>query len=355
MKRIVVKIGTNVWLDPKTGELRRAIFQNLVAQISEIKKQKIDVAVVVSGAVAFGEKIFREKDFKKNEKIFSENKTLQRQIFSSIGQIELSKKFADEFEKYKFFAAQFLATRSDFFSREKFLHARDCISALLKNHIVPVCNENDTVALDNLSFFDNDEFSQMIASMIDADKLIILTSVDGFFAGEKILHEIFPTKQNLSRFVKNEKTAGGKGGMETKLKIARKLAKIGIETQIANGREKNILLKILNSEKVGTKFFADEKISQIKKWIAVSRGIEKGKIFVNSGARLAIENGGSLLPVGILRISGNFEKNDVVEIRDENEEIFAFAVARENSQIAKNLIGKKNQKPLARRDFIFLE
>jgi len=357
MKRIVIKIGTSV-ITNSNGSANKEILENIIKQVVNIKKNKIDVAIVSSGAVGLGKNTFSTSSSVKNREIKSNNNSIRRKIFSSIGQIKLVNNYFNLFLKHNFFCAQILVTRDDFRSRKHFLHMRDCVEELLNHHIVPILNENDAVVGD-LSFFDNDEFAGLTAGMINADLLIILTNVDGLFNGDpenktsQIIHQILP-HENPIKFICEKKSSLGKGGMTTKYKTAKKLSKIGIETVIANGQQKDILLKIFQKEKIGTRFLSAKNLSPLKKWIAVSRGLEKGWVMVNQGAEKAIIQGANILPIGVIKIGGNFKKNDVVQIKNEKEENFGLGIIKKDFQETINLIGQKGQKPLIHSENLFL-
>lgn len=358
MNRIVVKIGTSV-ITKEDGSPDEDVMKNLVAQIVQIKRSKIDVAVISSGAVAFGKRLYQKNECVKNKFLDSQKKTAQRQAYASMGQVSLMNTYFDLFLRENFFCAQVLATREDFRSRKHYLNMRDCINTLLTNHIVPILNENDVVAVDELMFSDNDELAGMTAAMIEADMLVILSNVDGLYDGDpdnpekKVLHEIAPDYK-LEKFISHKKSTTGRGGMLTKCKVAKKLSKIGIETYLVNGKHKNVLIDIFEGKKIGTHFLTEKKVSAVKKWMAISRGIEKGAIIVNKGAEEAIKKGASILPVGVIDIEGEFEKDDVVIIKNDKLEKFGVGIVKQNSEEAKLLIGKKGEKPLVRRDFLFL-
>ncbi len=358
MTKIVVKVGTNVLTDEE-GKLDNKIIANLVEQISTIKRQKIDIALITSGAVGAGKKRYEQEDSVKKRGLLSKEKIVQKQVFASLGQIKLMETYSKYFLKHKFFCAQVLATREDFRDRKHYLNMRNCLQELLSNHIVPIINENDVISIQELMFSDNDELAAMVSSMINAQKLILLTNVDGLYDGDpddpdsKLITEV-KVNEKWEKYVCEKKSSLGRGGMSTKCKIGQRLGKMGIETILVNGKQKDVLLKVIKGDFRGTTFMASKKVSAVKKWIAVAPDIKRGAIVVNDGAKEAILDGASLLPVGIVDIEGYFEEGSTVYVKGEDGKVFAGGLVRMNSKQAKTKIGQSNQSPLIRRDYIFL-
>lgn len=358
MSRIVVKVGTNVLTDDD-GKLDDKIIAGLVKQISEIKRQHTDVVLISSGAVASGKKIYQQTDSVKKRDLLSRDKIIQRQVFASLGQIKLMDTYFKEFLKHRFFCSQVLATREDFRDRKHYLNMRNCLEGLLSNHIVPIINENDVISIQELMFSDNDELAAMISSMINAKKLIILTNVNGLYDGDpdkkgaKLIEKV-DCDDNCQACICDKKSTLGRGGMATKCKIGQKLSKMGIETVLVNGKQEDVLHKVLSNDFKGTTFMASKKVSAIKKWLAVAPDIERGAIMVNKCAQEAILKGASILPVGVIGVEGNFEEGSTIYIKNEEGDVFAGGLIRVTSEEAREKIGKSNQEPLVRRDYIFL-
>ena len=236
---------------------------------------------------------------------------------------------------------------------------------MLENGVIPIVNENDTVSVTELMFTDNDELSGMIASMMDVQALIILSNIDGIYNGPpsapntKVIREVEPGK-DLSDYIQMEKSGFGRGGMLTKTTIARKVADEGIEVIIANGKKDNILLNLLQmpDTTVCTRFIPSQgDVSSVKKWIAHSGGFAKGELHLNEKAVEALkgEKAVSLLPVGVVQIKGDFEKDDIVKLI--NPKGFPIGVGRVafDSKEAQQLIGKHGQKALVHYDYLYLE
>ncbi|HLP04214.1 MAG TPA: glutamate 5-kinase, partial [Paludibacter sp.] len=239
------------------------------------------------------------------------------------------------------------------------------LEGLLAQGIVPIVNKNDVVSVTELMFTDNDELSGLIASMMDMEALVILSNVDGIYngnpaePGSEVIRRI-EKGQDVSDFIQATKSTFGRGGMLTKTTIARKIADQGIDVLIANGKKENILLKLLDKkgEEVCTLFAASsDEVSSVKKWIAHSKGFAKGEIHVNENAAKALagEKAVSLLPVGAVKISGEFEKDDIVRIIGPNGHSIGIGKVQYDSQKAQAVLGKKNQKPLVHCDYLYLE
>jgi len=236
---------------------------------------------------------------------------------------------------------------------------------MLENKVIPVVNENDAVSVSELMFTDNDELSGLIASMMDMQALIILSNIDGIYNGSpyepesKVILRI-EKGQDISDFIQSTKSTFGRGGMLTKTTIARKIADQGIEVIIANGKRENMLLQLLDkkSEVVSTHFVASPNdVSSVKKWIAHSEGFAKGEIHVNENAAKALigEKAVSLLPVGAVKIVGDFEKDDIVRIMNPEGLMLGIGKVQYDSEKAREMLGKKNQKPLIHCDYLYLE
>ena len=262
-KRVVIKIGTNVICKPD-GSVNNSVMERLVQQIAAIKKQKIDVAIVSSGAVGFGRDAFHCAENVKKCDIEKQEPILQKQFFSAIGQVKLMEKYFSLFLQQNFFCAQVLLTKIDF-SKEHLPHLRACLENLLANHVVPILNENDPVTIEQLllvpAFAENDELAGRVAQLIGADWVVILTVVDGIFNGDpespkaKLLREISP-EQDLQEFVNEKKSILGRGGIGVKISVAQNLAEQGIETFVIGGTDPANLEKIFAGESVGTHFLA---------------------------------------------------------------------------------------------------
>lgn len=352
--RIVVKIGSQV-LSRNDGTLDITRMSALVDQVACLHKMGIEVVMVSSGAVASG-----RSELQPLRRLDSVE---QRQLFSAVGQSILINKYYALFRDHGIVCGQILTTKENFSDRRHYLNQKQCMEVMLENRVVPIVNENDTVSVTELMFTDNDELSGLIASMMDAELLIMLSNVDGVFTchpneGGTLIPRILP-QEDLSYVVSAQKSSFGRGGMRSKYSIASKVAEEGINVVIANGRRDNILLDLLQ-EKCSTPhtlFVAGKKTSAVKKWIAHSEGFAKGELHINQRCAQAIglNRACSLLPVGVERIEGEFEKGDIVRIIHPDGHQLGVGKVSCNSQSAKNNIGKKGQKALIHYNYLCLE
>lgn len=281
--RIAVKIGSNV-LTRRDGTLDVTRMSALVDQIAELHKSGMEIILVSSGAVASG-----KGELKASRKLDSVN---QRQLFSAIGQAKLINRYYELFREHGIHVGQILTTKESFGTRRHYLNQRNCMLVMLENKVIPIVNENDTISVTELMFTDNDELSGMVASMMDAQVLVILSNVDGIYNGSpsdaqaKVIPEVEHGKE-LSEYIQTEKSGFGRGGMLTKTNIARKVADEGIAVIIANGKKENIVIDLLKypEKTICTRFKpSSEGVSSVKKWIAHSEGFAKGELHLNEEA-----------------------------------------------------------------------
>ncbi|HEY9534450.1 MAG TPA: glutamate 5-kinase [Mucilaginibacter sp.] len=352
-KRIVVKIGSNVLTQPNGLSNQHRIAQ-LVEQIVDIKKQGIDVILVSSGAVAAGRSLITISD--KYDAIAT------RQLLASIGQVKLINNYAQLFEQHDILCSQVLVTTEDFKGRQHYLNMKNCLEILLQHHVVPIVNENDVVSVTELMFTDNDELAGLIASMLNAQAMIILTNVDGIYTGNpndvgsELIEEVSDAGVDFASFVTSGKSQFGRGGMITKSHMAQKTAKLGIAVHIANGTRENILINVLNNTAAHTRFIPDKTASGKKKWLAHSEKSATGIVRINEGAKVALTSNKatSLLPVGVVDVLADFKKGEIIKLIDEQEKVIALGIAEYGADKAKESIGQKNQKPLVHYDYLYL-
>lgn len=353
--KIAIKIGSNV-LTQSDGTLDLQRMAALTDQIANLHQQGIEIIIISSGAVASG-----RSELKLSKKLDSVE---QRQLFSAVGQAKLINRYYELFRKHDIAVGQVLTTKENFSTRRHYLNQRNCIQVMIDNGVIPIVNENDTISVSELMFTDNDELSGLIASMIDAKLLIILTNVDGIFDGDPSLptSKTIPVIQhndNLSNYIKTSKSTFGRGGMLTKTTIAHKIADEGIEVVIANGKRDHVLTDLLTGNNVPcTRFVPSaDNVSSIKKWIAHSEGFAKGELHVNALAAKALcgDKAVSLLPIGIEDVVGNFEKDDIVKIIAPGQHSLGVGKVQIDSTKARSLIGKKRQKPIVHYDYLYLD
>ena len=315
--RIAIKVGSNV-LTRQDGTLDVTRMSALTDQIAALHKAGVEVILISSGAVASG-----RSEIRTLRKLDSVD---QRQLFSAVGQAKLINRYYELFRDHGIAVGQVLTTKENFGTRRHYLNQKNCMTVMLENGVIPIVNENDTISVTELMFTDNDELSGLIASMMNAQALIILSNIDGIYNGSPsdpdslVIREIGQGK-DLSNYIQTSKSSFGRGGMLTKTNIARKVADEGITVIIANGKRDNILINLIEhpEETVCTRFIpASQPVSSIKKWIAHSEGFAKGEIHINEQATevLNSDKAVSILPVGITRIEGEFEKDDIVRIID---------------------------------------
>ncbi len=354
-QKVVVKVGTNV-LTKANGLLDMTNISQLVDQIAQLKTTGTEVILVSSGAVGAGRATY---------KVSSDlSRVVQRQVLSAIGQVRLMEVYRQLFGNYQLYCAQVLATKEDFRDRQHYLNMRNCFDALLRDQVVPVVNENDVVAVTELMFTDNDELAGLVAAMTNADALIILSSVDGLLDGapdepdSKVIPLIDPADAKWMEYILPSKSSFGRGGMHTKFRVAQKAAKVGIDTFIANGRKEGILEAIVAGQEVGTRFQAGNQLSNVKKWIAYNELGYKGKVYVNEGAATALlsqERVSSLLPVGIIRLEGTFEKGDLLRIYRKNGDHIGLGIAQYDADTAQTYLGQQGKKELVHYDYLVID
>ncbi|WP_158825421.1 glutamate 5-kinase [Mucilaginibacter lacusdianchii] len=352
-QRVVVKVGSNVLTQPDgLPDINR--ISHLVEQLTALKKQGIEVILVSSGAVASGRSLIQVTD--KVDSISA------RQLLASIGQVKLINTYARLFEQQQLLCSQVLVTKEDFRDRVHYLNMKNCLEILLQHQVIPIVNENDVVSVTELMFTDNDELAGLVASMLNADALIILTNVNGIYTGDPklptsvLLEEITDADTNFSSFVSTGKSQFGRGGMITKSTMAQKVAQLGIAVHIANGTVDGILEGVLQNTIKHTRFKPQKSKSGKKKWIAHAVHYATGAVQMNEGAKLALlsTKATSLLPVGLIAILTDFKKGDIIKLLDENNNAVGQGIAEYGSDKARERLGQKNQKPLVHYDYLYL-
>ena len=356
-KKIAVKIGSNV-LTRADGTLDVTRMSSLADQISTLRKSGVDVIMISSGAVASG-----RSEMNISRKL---DAVAERQLFSSVGQAKLINKYFELFRDHNIVVGQVLTTKESLSTRRHYLNQKNCMTVMLENGVIPIINENDTISVTELMFTDNDELSGLVATMMGVDALIILSNVDGIYNGDpkdpssEVIREIKNDKTgNISKYIQTQKSQFGRGGMLTKYSIAKKVADEGIEVIIANGKKDNILTDILKkgNNLVYTCFEASEKpISGVKKWIAHSDLFAKGELHIDRSAyRVLIgEKATSLLPIGVLEIKGDFQKDDIVRIMYDGKQVGVGKVTQDSTK-ARSIIGIKGSRPLVHYDYLYLD
>ena len=370
LTRIAVKIGSNV-LTRRDGTLDVTRMSALVDQVAELHKAGVEIILVSSGAVASG-----RSEIHPAKKLDSVD---QRQLFSAVGQAKLINRYYELFREHGIPVGQVLTMKENFATRRHYLNQKNCMTVMLENGVIPIVNENDTISVSELMFTDNDELSGLIASMMDAQVLIILSNIDGIYNGSpadpasEVIREIEHGK-DLSSYIQTSKSSFGRGGMLTKTNIARKVADEGITVIIANGKRDNILVDLLHQELPAlfpdvqssaldsqltyTRFIpAPQPVSSVKKWIAHSEGFAKGELHIDDCATkvLASDKAVSILPIGITDVRGEFEKAAIVRIIDFEGNPIGVGKANCSSEQAREAMGKHGKKPVVHYDYLYIE
>lgn len=354
--RIVIKVGSNV-LSRADGKPNVTNMSALVDQIATLRRLGHQAVLVSSGAVACGRGAInppRQLD-----------SVSARQLYSSIGQIHLINLYCQLFAGYGLTVGQVLTQKENFASRTSYLNQRACMLTMLDNGVIPIVNENDTASLTELMFTDNDELSGLIAAMLDADTLIILSNVDGIYTGSPTetsskLIPIVKPGDDPSRYVVAAKSGYGRGGMGTKCGIARKVSDEGITVMIARGDRPNVLTDLIERPDTipHTTFMpSPQPLSNVKRWIAHSASFAKGMIHVNDNAAgvLRSDRAVSLLPIGITAIDGEWEEGDIVSIISPDGQRLGVGRASLSSSDTARAIGQRGHRPIVHYDYLYLE
>ena len=342
-KRIVLKIGTQVLLNDK-DKLSLSAFKRICDFSYSLIQQQKEVILVSSGAIATGKDILNITSPSNNFSI------PEKQAFAACGQAILMKNYGSFFKKYRIKTAQILLTKDDISSRKRFVNARSTIYELLKNKVVPIINENDTISYEEIKFSDNDHLSALVSNLVCADLLIILSNVKGVYDKNPVLHKdakLIKTIGNIRGFIEDfketSKSLQGTGGMKSKLYASYIAAGAGIDTIIISGKDKRNLDLFVNGELPGTFIPSlNNNINKKKHWLLF--GMEKkGQIVIDSGAIDAIINKNkSLLASGILAVNGEFKKGEGVYIVNAEGKIFSIGISNFDSKDIKRIKGLKS-------------
>ncbi len=314
-RRIVVKVGSILVTNEGRGLDERAISE-WGAQIAELRALGKEVVMVSSGAVAEG---MKRLGWAKRPKAMHE-----LQAAAAVGQMGLAQVYETCFRAHGLGTAQVLLTHEDLADRKRYLNARSTLLALLALGVVPIINENDTVVTDEIKFGDNDTLGALVANLIDADALVILTDQSGLFTADprrdpqaRMLERVVAGDPALEAMAGGVGSSIGSGGMITKVLAARRAARSGAHTVVASGREARVLVRLARGESIGTQFIAQTpRMAARKQWLADQLQL-RGSVRLDAGAARALVAGGrSLLPIGVTGVSGEFERGEAVAIRD---------------------------------------
>jgi glutamate 5-kinase len=356
--RLVIKIGTN--LLTKEGSFNIDYVRSVSRQIAVLREKGHQVLLVSSGAIGMGAGELNLKNRVKDIKM--------RQACAAIGQPLLMHQYKESFGVHGYSIAQVLVTREVFSNRTTFLNLRNSVETLLSLGIIPVFNENDSVATDEIgsAFGDNDRLSAMIASKVDADLLVILTDIDGLYnvdprkdSNAFLISEVEDLTEEIIAYAGSEGSEFSTGGMKTKLQAVSIAANAGCKTILAHGGKEDILIRLISGENEGTLFLGGKKLSARARWIINS--VPLGRINIDQGALKALQNRKSLLPSGISSVEGIFDEGEVVSINGIANTVSNFTsseieniIGRHSTEIS-TLLGKGKKDVIARaEDIIFL-
>lgn len=353
-KRIVVKVGSSVLTEGKT-KIVEANLRRIVKHVADLISQGKEVVLVSSGAIACG---LSYMGVQKRPSALSE-----LQAASAIGQNILMQAYTAELSNHKIKCAQILLTRDDFHERKRYLNIKNTISSLFNLGVVPIVNENDTVSIDEIKFGDNDMLSALVAMLIEADGLEILSDIEGLcktYDKEKktykdLIKKVEKITPDIKIFASGTNSDACIGGMESKIEAIKIATNVGIPVVLTDGSRPNLNIDFVNPDQSdGTFFGASSNYNLRASWIAFGAQA-KGKIIIDDGAKKAILNKtASLLSPGIASISGNFQAKDVVDITDKNGAVLAKGITNYSSQQLDKIKGKKAEKEVVHRNDLVL-
>ena len=337
IRRVVVKVGSSTLTD-SAGRLDLNYIRDLSGQISEQVRNDLQMILVTSGAIRAGAERLS---------INGRPQTLpEKQAAAAVGQGLLLHAYTDYFAHQGITAGQVLLTRDDFRDRTRYLNARNTLNALLELKCVPIINENDTVAVEEIRFGDNDILAAMVAAATEADIAIILSDVDGLYDGtpDKLISEIREITPEIEAMAGGAGSIAGTGGMRAKLEAAKIAMNCGVTMVIAQGRRKRVIADVLAGNPIGTWFWGSEtRLAHRKRWIAFGSQV-RGTVTVNEFARKALtENGKSLLPMGVIGVTGKFQPGDLIAVDDESGSRVARGLTNYGADDLRKIQGKHSE------------
>ena len=338
-KRVVVKVGSNVLTAP--DGLHIDVLEGISRQISALIDQGLEILLVSSGAMAVG---IRKMGLDQRP-----DEIPKRQAIAAMGQSGLMNAYETAFGHYDKRVAQLLLTSEDLTDRQRYLNARNALSTLMTWKVVPIINENDTVMVEEIKLGDNDNLAAMITLLMDADFLINLTDIDGLYTKDprtepdaQFIDQVETFSREVETFASHIPGALGRGGMQSKIKAAKKVTSAGVPMIIAKGSHPDILLKLFAGEPHGTYFVPREKkLTRRKCWIAYTLS-PKGTIVIDKGARRALEQGGkSLLPSGIVAVEGDFGVGAPVAFKTADNQPLGIGLVNYSAKDIRTIMGCK--------------
>lgn len=341
-ERIVLKLGTSV-LTAGSTQLNQPRLLELVRQCARLWSDGVEVVIVSSGAIAAGRESLGFRQLPQD--------VPAKQMLAAVGQSRLMRHYEQFFAIYDMVVGQVLLTRADLHNRSRYLNARDTLQALLAQRIVPVINENDAVATDEIKLGDNDHLSALVSNLVEADLLLMLTDQPGLFTADprtdpaaQLIAEVTTIDDRLRAQAGGSRGGLGTGGMTTKLSAADLARRGGAAVIIAAGGLEDVVLRICRGERVGTRFPPlASKLESRKRWL-LGGLVPAGRITVDEGAALAlIGQGRSLLPVGVIRVEGDFERGDTVRICDPAGKEIARGLSRYGAGSLNQIRGRRSE------------
>jgi len=338
-KSIVIKVGSSLLVEDKLGAIKKEWFASFIEDVVHLRKLGKIVIIVSSGAINLGRKILNIKD---NELTLE-----QEQAAASVGQIELSKEYQEHFKHKGLICSQILITLDDFTNRRRYLNCKSTLKTLLKFGVIPIVNENDTVATDEIRYGDNDRLAAQVASICESDLLILLSDIDGLYTAspkksKNAVHIPFISEitEEIELMAEGPENEFSHGGMKTKIEAAKVTTSIGCNLIIADGQKRNPIDKIFKRK--ATWFLASQSVKAArKKWILNMRSL--GEIIIDFKAEKALKSGNSLLPVGATKCIGQFSRGDVVTVKREDGQIVAKGLASFNQIETGKILGLKSE------------
>ena len=338
-KRIVVKIGSVLLVDDNSGTLHNAWLNSLGKDVAALRDRGHEVILVSSGAIALGRRYLGLKP--------GELKLEEKQAAAAVGMVRLAQSYQETLNKFDLSVAQILLTLDDSENRRRYLNARSTIMTLLRVGVVPLINENDTIATDEIRFGDNDRLAARVASMVSADLLILLSNINGLYTADpaqdkaaKLVPTVTEITHEIEAMASNTVTSDSSGGMPTKLAAAKQCLGAGCRMIICEGRGMFPLKSLENGGDCTWFIPSGNPQTARKRWISGSLQ-SLGSVIVDDGAVAALERGRSLLPAGILRIEGTFQRGDAITIMKKDGSEFGRGLIAYSSEDATQIIGHK--------------
>jgi glutamate 5-kinase len=338
--RIVIKVGSSLLVDTESNFINKKILNNICNDINYLVGQNKEILVVSSGALALGRKAINISD--------PHLKITEKQAISSIGQVLMINSWREAFSKYKIPCGQILLTHYDTETRRSSINARNTIEALIKLNSIAIINENDTIAIKELRYGDNDQLAARVAQLACADLLIVLSDVDGLFDSNpeknpqaKLIEKITNIDGKIEKISENTSSNNSVGGMETKIKAAKIAMAAGCSMVITKGSSSNPIKKLYEDGKSTWFYSGTSPKTARKKWIS-SQIKAKGSIIVDDGAEIALRKGASLLPPGIIEVNGIFSKGDTIKVFNKKKKLICIGFSSYPSEDAKKIAGFKS-------------